>query len=454
MDYVNEPQKQIPIIFETDVLVLGGSSTGVFAAVRAARRGVNVTLVEKNNMLGGTSTAAFVCHWPAGLDSHFENQIIGGLSFEFIDRLKKRGFVSQLSSDTHPYSFLPSEMSVELDKYILENNIKLYLHTLVCDPYINDNNLCGVFVENKDGRGLIKAKVIIDCTGDGDLLYKLGVPSYCSDNLQPPTMCMLVSGLDELKKNKINWRGSIETLGSKYGLEPDWGWSFKLPGRFDVRILAENHILGGNLCNADDLTRAEIEGRKKARAIMDLIKDISPEEIQPCMHVLPASIGIRQTRQFKALHTARQDDLMNGVIPDDVIGLCANRVDIHNGKDGSISFKYLTGDIVEIKSMNSPAVKSRWLPEGVESKRYYGIGYSSCIPDSKYPNLLMAGRMLDADEGAFGALRLQMYLNEIGEAAGEAAAIMVKTNAAAKDVDIKQLQNNLVNGGTILPSSL
>lgn len=443
---VLEQYKEIPLFDSGDILILGGSSTGLAAAVRAARHGHHVIMVEKYNRLGGTATSGYVCHWPSGLDSVYDKQIIGGFSFDFIKRMKKRNAVKQDQSDTRPYSFLPGEMSIEMDEYIKENHISLHLCTLACAPYIENDELKGVFVENKNGRGLITAKVIIDCTGDGDLLYRLGVPSYSGPNLQPPTSCFLVAGLKKANEY-VNINALLAEKGESYGIEKDWGWKFTLPGQYDLTIVAKMHTLGmGQLTLEENLTRAEMEGRRKARAYVDMIRDAVPSCVAPILVDVPGTIGIRQTRQFEAVEQVRAEQLLRGIVPDNCIGLCSNRIDRHN-PDGSISFTYLTGRFNQFYTDGRKAVESTWM-EG-KPILYYGIPYHCLVPNSKYTNLLMAGRMFDADEGAFAALRLQMYLNEMGEAVGEAANIMLHKGCSAADVPIKELQNNLEEGGTI-----
>ena len=89
MDYIMQPQKQIPIIYDADVCVLGGSCTGVFAAIRAAKLGMKVVIVEKLNCLGGTATAGLVNIWHSLLDADYKEQIIGGLTYEVEQRLIK-----------------------------------------------------------------------------------------------------------------------------------------------------------------------------------------------------------------------------------------------------------------------------------------------------------------------------------------------------------------------------
>ena len=170
MPHICEVQRNIPLVGEFDVCVLGGSCTGVFAAVRAARLGARVALVEKQNAFGGVATSGLVCVWHSFLDTEYKRQIIGGLSHEVVERLRRRRAVDQFSnSPDTAYRFNSEELKIELDELVRENGITPFLHTLFCAPHSEDGRIRAVIIENKDGRSAIGAKVFIDATGDGDL---------------------------------------------------------------------------------------------------------------------------------------------------------------------------------------------------------------------------------------------------------------------------------------------
>lgn len=170
MKTVIETERNIPIIYKADLCVVGGSCTGVFAAIRAARLGLRVVIIEKQNSFGGTATQGIVNHWHSLMDTEFKREIIAGLTREVIERLKKRDAVKEISRNRAVGFILNTEeLKIELDELVCENNIKPYLHTFFVLPYVKDGNLHGVVVENKSGRGVILAKIFIDATGDGDL---------------------------------------------------------------------------------------------------------------------------------------------------------------------------------------------------------------------------------------------------------------------------------------------
>ncbi|MBE6611586.1 MAG: FAD-dependent oxidoreductase, partial [Ruminococcaceae bacterium] len=127
--FITEPAKQIPIIREADVCVLGGSCTGVFAAVRAARLGMRVVLIERENMLGGAAVTGLVNIWHTLMDMDNKEQIIAGLTEEVVNRLLLRGALTVQKSRSSSYNFNPMELTILLDELAKEHKIDLMLHT-------------------------------------------------------------------------------------------------------------------------------------------------------------------------------------------------------------------------------------------------------------------------------------------------------------------------------------
>ena len=249
MDTLIESEKRIPIIEEADICVLGGSCTGVFAAVRAARLGAKVVIVEKQNSFGGVATSGLVNIWHSLMDTEYNKQIIAGLTLETIERLKKRNAAQPVEKNPDiGFRLNTEELKIELDELITEAKIKPYLHTLFVAPYICENKLNSIIVENKSGRKAIKAKIFIDATGDGDLCAKVGNPCDNPGKPQPPTCCAKLFGVDSLKG--FNLQQSIHTYGREFGLKEDWGWSAIIPDLPDISMHAETHVFDVNCAEA------------------------------------------------------------------------------------------------------------------------------------------------------------------------------------------------------------
>src|SRR5580658_9668789 len=130
---VHESARDVPVIHEADVCVLGGSCTGLFAAVRAARLGASVVLVEKQNCFGGMATLAMVNVWHSLLDIRYEHQIIRGLTAEVCARLEKRNAIQHFKkNESFGFTFNSEELKIELDELAKESRIKVCLHTFFC----------------------------------------------------------------------------------------------------------------------------------------------------------------------------------------------------------------------------------------------------------------------------------------------------------------------------------
>lgn len=453
MASIIEKARKTTVIDDVDICVVGGSCTGVFAAVRAARLGAKVAIVEKQNCFGGVATAGFVNIWHSLYDNEKKKQIIAGLSQEVIERLKRRNAVIDLEKSLsvnqyNAYYFNSEELKIELDQMILSEKIVPYLHTCFVAPYVEDELLKAVIVENKSGRAAIKAKVFIDATGDGDLCHRLGIPSYVPDKLQPPTMCAKwyseTDYTDQIMKDLQNKHRE------EFGLREDWGWHARIPGVDTVTMRAESHVFGVNCAEEKMLTYAEMEGRRQIRAIMDMIRKYGPDGNKPILIALASYIGIRESRHIKTKYRLRDEELLNGVRHEDAIAFGSYCVDIHHSDRQGATLRFLNGEEAVISS-KSPVEWKRWRAETAENPVYYQIPYRSIIPDGKFNNLLAAGRMIDAEQGAFGAVRVMINLNQLGEAAGVAAYLALNSGSSLERVDYMELRKKLKDGGSIIP---
>ena len=433
---IYEPSRPLPVFAEADICVLGGSCTGVFAAIQAAQLGTKVILIEKQNSFGGTATNSMVNVWHSLMDTEFKQQIIAGLTLEVIERLKKRGAVTlDRNNPSVGCSFNSDEMKIELDELVKEAKVQPCLHTFFSMPYMKDGQLEAVIVENKSARGAIKAKMFVDATGDGDLCYRLGLQTYTRDQLQPPTTCARFSGWDSV-------RGTFNQLfrehGEEFNVPLGFVWGKEVPGS-EVYMLAGTRVYGADCSHAEQLTKAEMEGRRQVRAFMDMIRKYVPES-NVVLQALPSQIGIRETRHVKCQYQIKGDDILYGRRFKDAIANGSYRVDIHHQDKPGLTFKYLNGT----QSYNRPGyppVTGRWREKTKINPTFYQIPFRSLVP-GKYGNLIVAGRMLDADLVAFSAVRVMVNMNQTGEAAGIAAYLALDTDTPIpklKSTDIRKL---------------
>ncbi len=447
MNTITEPERNVPVVHEADLVVIGGSCTGVFAAVRAARMGLKVAIVEKQNCFGGVATAAAVNIWHSLHETTGERRIIGGLTAEVIDRLRRRGAVLESPNPSSAHRMNTEELKIELDELVVAHGITPFLHTVFAAPVREGDRLTAVIVENKNGRQAVRARQFVDATGDADLALRCGLPSYDPGSLQPPTTCAKIWGLGSL--GDFDWQRAVREHGAEFGLEKDWGWGGPIPGLDDVQLRADTHVFECDTSDGAQLSRAEIEGRRQVRAIMDTIRKYGPKDAKIALVDLPSSIGARETRRIAARYRMTEHDVLYGTRFDDAIANGSYRVDIHHADGPGITFRYLDGTEVVIPERGTPGREGRWRDPIPEDPTFYQVPFRSLVQD-EIANLVLAGRMLDADKNAFSAVRVMVNMNQTGEAAGVASAIAMQSGCAIREVDVQGLRNALAAGGSII----
>lgn len=447
---IHERLAPTPVIHDTDVVVLGGSCTGVFAAIRAARLGCRVAIVERANCFGGVATISLVNVWHSPLDEVFERQIFAGLTIETMDRLRKRkAVIDRERSDAWAWAFNSSELQIELDELITESKVVPFLHTMFVAPHVEDGELTAVVVENKTGRGAIRAKVFIDATGDGDLCHRLGLETYVAHSIQPSTTCATFSGWSSMKNFDLG--KAIREHREEFNLPLGFVWGAPIPPSDDVHMLAGTRVAGVNCADADSLTRAEMEGRRQVRAIMDIIRKYNPDQ-RIALQALPSRIGIRETRHVRCEYQLTGKDVLNGRRFDDAIANGSYRVDVHHVDKPGITLRYLDGREYYCVP-GQPGVTSRWRPETATNPTFYQIPFRSMRPrpvGRLGTNVLVAGRMVDADPEAHAGIRVMVNMNQTGEAAGVAAYLALQQGTNVDRVEPANVRKTLAAGGSLV----
>ncbi len=413
---IEERPRKTPVVQEVDVCIVGGGCTGVFAAVRAAQMGAGVVLIEKQNAFGGVAGSGLVNVWHKLESNQEKKPIIAGLTLLVLERLMKidaarvhgkQGFI--LNTD---------ELKIELDRLIVENRIRPFLHTYYTGAHLDGRRVSAVFIENKNGRQAIRAKVYVDASGDGDLARDAGLSFTIRDGLQPPTICAEIVGLP------ARIHELIRDHREEYGLSLDHGWGAPVPGSPGVEMCAYTHAFNTIACNADQLTAAEIEGRRQIRAYMDLARKYGGADNKPCLVDIASTIGVRETRSFTANYTLTEADVVRCRRFPDAIANGTYHIDVHDPETGEFKFKEPEGD-------------------------FYQIPLATMVSD-KASNLVLAGRMISADRSAFGGIRVMVNLNQVGEAAGVTASLAAAKGIPISQVDAAVVRRHLTDLGAIM----
>lgn len=444
------PAERVPVAMEADICVVGGSCTGVFAALRAARLGARVALVEKQNRFGGVATCGLVGMWHSLHDFTGRRQIIGGLTFETVQRLEKRQAVSEFRdpavSNGQGIRFNTEELTLELDALVCgQPRIRTWFQTAYTHVLQDDDgSVSAIVIQNKSGRSAIRAKVFVDASGDGVLCRDAGMAMVRPPHPQPPSACARFENWDSLGEFRLQelcdaYRDRFPDLPCGYG------WGMWTPSS-RIHMLAGTRVLHCDCDDADAITQAEFASRRQIRALMDMLRVARPGNTLT-LQALPSAIGIREGRHIVPLRLLAGEAMLQGTRFPDAIGNGTYPVDIHSDSDSAITFKRLDGSCVTYRG-DKPVSTSRWLPEG-ECLPFYQFTLGCLIPENSQ-NLICAGRMAGVDREAFGAIRVMVNLNQCGEAAGVAAFQALTHAIPMPQVDAAETRELLAAGGSII----
>lgn len=445
----------------SDVIVVGGGPAGMCAAIAAARQGVKTLLVEKSGCCGGMATQGLVGPFMTCYDRKGETMIIRGLFQEIVERMVARGYAlhpAQVRAGTaftswitlghdHVTPFEPEGLKLIVDEMLEEAGVKVLYHTDFLQPVMEDQKIVGVQVSSKRGIELIRGKVVIDCTGDGDVACRSGVPYEMGNEelglIQPATMFFHICNTDPeameadiqanlhnfYRKDGVNYR-SFHWRVSQARENGDWDLQrvsiglFRMP-KPDEWCVNTSRIMKVDATDNESLTDAEMEGRRQMAHIMNFLRKYVPGCENARIKASASHIGIRESRHIRGEYRLLAEDLIGGRVPEDSILLAANSVDVH-GRFGPTSNEYVAID-----------------------GDYYGIPYRSLVA-ANVDQLLLAGRCLSADSTAAGAVRVMPPCMGMGQAAGTAAALSVMAGVTVRNLDVQHLRSVLKENGVYL----
>jgi len=464
-----------------DVIVVGGGSSGVAAALGAARTapGGRVLLIERYGFLGGTLTAALVA--PMMTFHSPKEQVIRGIAQEIVDILMARGMSPGHVYDTTGYVPTVTPFDAEALKEVeLEllgaAGVDLLLHSQVVGADVQGHRLCSITVQGKEGQSRFSAKSFVDATGDGDLAYYAGVDyefGRPADNLpQPATLKFKMINVDiEAVKNyaaahpgefRLGERGVKGLLEARHisicgffslleeakrkgeiNLLRDQVLFFSTPFPGEV-IVNMSRVANLKDLSSATLTKAEIEARRQVHELVAFMQRRLPGFAAARLVATGAQIGLRESRRIKGLYRLSAEDVLSGRTFADQIACNAYPIDIHS-PDGA-----------EVVTMR--------INEGKSGRAYYGIPYR-CLLNAQVENLLVTGRAISTTHEAHASTRLAPVCMAVGQAAGVGAAMTAgycgrpgtaakaterRKPMAAAEVDVAELQRTLMAQGAEL----
>lgn len=444
-------QKTCDVLASYDVVVVGGGTAGVIAAIAAANEGASVALIEQFGALGGSSTGALVT---PTMNTHVEGVPMNSYIVAEIDRLAlARGAMSMRGVSRY---YDPILLPVILEEMAVGAGVSLYLYTDLVDVVKEGKTIVGVFVSDKSGMHVIEGKQFIDCTGDGDLSVMAGA-AYTKGNPktgknQPISLRYMVSGVDmqafhETAPDSVSlWDGccyaacttqdprtSVERIMAEArdngDLIPEdlaYWQVFTLPSHPDTLACNCPEIFDRvDGTSAADLTNAQISGKQSAMRQLAFYKKYFKGFENAYISGFASMVGIRETREIATDRILTIAEAKRYAKFDDAVAQTNYPVDIHGFGD-----EYTNEHV-----------------DGIENEKpYFEIPFGSIVVRD-VDNLFVAGRCIGCDFFVQAAIRIIPTVRATGEAAGIAAALCAKEGINAHEVDGVRVHDTMIARG-------
>ncbi len=425
--------QNIPVVAETDVLVVGGGPGGVCAGTMAARQGAKTLLVERYGCLGGMAVFGEVSPF---MRNHVNERALDRPVY--VDWCRRMwGYRSSEIQDKYPFNeekaagmVCKDEAMLAMEDLLLDAGAKLLYHHALVDVIKEDGKLAFAVFHSKSGFCAVKAKVFIDSTGDGDLAVMAGCPFEFGNQdgfCQPMTTCFKLSGVD---RSVMPDRAGINVYYDKWKAEgkiecPRENVLWFFTPQDDVIHFNTTRIIKKSGVNGVELSEAEIEGRRQVRQFVNFLRSEVPGFKQARIHSIAHHVGIRESRRILGIVYQTAEDFDKAAKYPDGIAKANYPIDIHNPSG--------TGTMMRHMDPND----------------WYEIRYGTIVPrDSR--NLLMGCRAISIDHALHSSARVMPPVCSIGQAAGMAAVMSLESGCAPSELDGKLVRKRLAEAGAWL----
>jgi hypothetical protein len=433
-----EPAREIPVFARTDVLVVGGGPAGTAAAVAAGRLGAEVTLVERYNHLGGLSTGGLVI-WIDRMSDWSGKQVIAGFACDVFERLPAPAVQGPPRADwgskdaataaywgqrtaafkgtvTWSPTLDPEALKTLSMDMIREQGTRLLLHSWAAAPIVDGNRMTGAIFESKEGRQAIRAKVVVDTTGDADLLARAGAAMESDIDERDIHHCIntafLLAGVD--MQRWLDFRaGDADGFSQFMGAGRAAIGSFEKPfvsWRNDVALFMGPRLSGYSALDVEDLTEIELRSRALTGAHLDFYRRHAPGFENAWLMLGAPQVGVRHARRLAGVNRVTRAQWDAGTVWDDEIG---------------------------VSTSLSPRFPNISVP------------YGALLPVS-LDGVLGAGRHVACDPSSHSFLREVPQCWLTGQAAGVAAALAANEGITPRQVSPARIQRELLRQGAYL----
>lgn len=431
---------EVPVVRDPDVLVVGGGPAGFAAAIAARRLGAEVVLAERWGQVGGVATMSLVNVVSAA------RTLDGGVTFpgataELIQRMRGRG-PQAIHGEGEGVVVHVDQLSYCMMEMLLAEGVELWLQTAFIDALCDEQRIAQAVVHNKSGLLALEAETVVDCTGDGDVAWRAGVPFTKGrpddGRVQPASVMAEVGGVDVPTALQFNNRPV--TL-AELGISGEQATALVPPGvpGFDLDseclplpqnrvlfvacprpgevVLNMTRVLDCDGTRGEDVSRAEVIARRQMTVVVDLLRAFVPGFEHATLQRWSAGLGVRQTRSITGAYTLTAADVLGPTRFDDWVAFGSYPVDVHSPDGGGV----------------------RW---EVPERTHYEIPYRCLVPEG-CGNLLVAGRAISADHEALASARIMGTCASTGQAAGVAAALAARRGCPPAQVPAGDVQSGL-----------
>lgn len=434
-DVVAEPYEVSEKTIETDILVVGGGTAGVIAAIQAGRGGARTVLLESGSQLGGTTTTGGV-RFP-GIFHAWGEQIISGIGWELVmDAVR-------LNDGVLPnFSIIPDNKTISHWRHQVAVNGPLYamlaeekcieagvdIHYYETPTEMNFKN--GMWTVKSVGKGVsneIVCSQVIDCSGNAAAASIAGFTLLREEDTQPGSFIYRIGGYDfdsldlskipkqyhgRLRQNMlINEDVKVDTSVNKFPPTVPYGYVY---------------VPGADSSTAERHTKANIEGRASLLKLIRELRTFPGLEELKLVDAQPET-AVRETYRIDGLYQITKEDYVSGKVFEDSLSYSFYPVDLH--RDGK-------------------SIYQEFLKPGIVAT----IPLRALIPKNSQ-NFLVAGRCLSSDRLANSGLRVQASCMGMGQSAAAAAVLAWKNKTTPASVSIPDLKRMLAEHGAIIPKA-
>ncbi len=441
-------QKQIPIRYSTDVFIAGGGPAGIAAAVCSAREGHSVFLAESFSAFGGAAVTMLVPGFVGfGNAQHF---LADGIGREVVNRIQQA--VSPRWKPYCPYSIPVETLKIVYDEMVTEAGVQFQFHTSLIDVVVSDGKIDYVICAAKGSVFAVKAKIYIDCTGDGDLADYAGASADYGDengHTMATTLCGIWSGIDwsrvfppDTRNLEKAFEDHVFTnedrhLPGMWPLAAQTTLQDKTPLPDGIGGSNAGHIYQVDARDAASLTQGIIAGRKQLQEYRKYYKEyLTGYENMELVASAPY-LGIRESRRIVCDYRLTLEDFLSRAVFEDEIGRYNYGIDVHSSTNDKKGYEKFINEFHTLQ---------------YKSDESYGIPYRS-LAVTGIRNLLTAGRCICTDRYMQSSVRVMPGCFITGQAAGMAAAVLCDEHRDdVHQMDIHTLQTKLVKIGACLPN--